>query len=147
MPIRPELQSLYPLNWKAISARIRFERANGRCEGCGKPHGQSVRYLADGRWSDAVLGSWRNRVGGPADWPRLDDLAAGRTMRVILAAAHLDHDPRRNTDDNLAAWCQICHLHHDRERHREQRRITYRMRWAVGDLLEGVYVKGAVISD
>lgn len=42
MPIRPENVSRYPADWKQISQRIRFERADGRCEWCsaedGKPH-------------------------------------------------------------------------------------------------------------
>lgn len=42
MPIRPELRVLYPPDWDEISARIRFKRANNRCEQCGavnyKPH-------------------------------------------------------------------------------------------------------------
>ena len=28
---------------------------------------------------------------------------------VVLAVAHLDHDPSNNADDNLAALCQACH--------------------------------------
>jgi len=42
MPIRPELRSLYPADWDAISKRIRFERAGNCCEWCGaenyRPH-------------------------------------------------------------------------------------------------------------
>lgn len=44
MPIRPENRALYPPDWKAISLRIRKERAKDRCEweGCqarnGEPH-------------------------------------------------------------------------------------------------------------
>ncbi|MBL8204012.1 MAG: hypothetical protein JNM09_07265 [Blastocatellia bacterium] len=33
---------------------------------------------------------------------------------VILACAHLDHDPAHNRATNLRALCQECHLHHDR---------------------------------
>ena len=42
MPIRPENKSRYPSDWAAISNRIRFERAGGRCEfpGCAAAHGQ-----------------------------------------------------------------------------------------------------------
>lgn len=39
MPINPELKHLYPPDWKAISHRVRFERAGGKCERCGVPHG------------------------------------------------------------------------------------------------------------
>jgi hypothetical protein len=42
MPIRPENRARYPADWPAISRRIRFERAHGRCERCGaendRPH-------------------------------------------------------------------------------------------------------------
>ena len=33
---------------------------------------------------------------------------------VILACAHLDHDPANNSAINLRALCQECHLRHDR---------------------------------
>lgn len=33
---------------------------------------------------------------------------------VILACAHLDHDPANNRATNLRALCQECHLRHDR---------------------------------
>src|SRR5690606_18779796 len=32
MPIKPEKRALYPKDWPAISRRIRFDRAQGRCE-------------------------------------------------------------------------------------------------------------------
>jgi 5-methylcytosine-specific restriction endonuclease McrA len=35
MPILPENRARYPKNWKAISERIRFERAQNKCEFCG----------------------------------------------------------------------------------------------------------------
>lgn len=42
MPIRPENKARYPKDWKAISQRIRFERAKNHCEECGaenyQPH-------------------------------------------------------------------------------------------------------------
>lgn len=43
MPIRPEERSRYPKDWAAISRRIRFERAAGKCEwpGCEARHGES----------------------------------------------------------------------------------------------------------
>jgi hypothetical protein len=40
MPIRAENRTRYPKDWKAISYRIRFERAGGRCEVCAAEHGQ-----------------------------------------------------------------------------------------------------------
>lgn len=40
----------------------------------------------------------------------VDVLAVVRTTRVVLAAAHRDHDTSNNTDTNLAAFCQRCTL-------------------------------------
>ena len=39
-PIRASERGKYPANWPAISTRIRFERAGGRCELCGAEHGK-----------------------------------------------------------------------------------------------------------
>ena len=40
MPIHPSMKDLYPPDWDEISQRIRFQRAQGRCEWCGAQHGQ-----------------------------------------------------------------------------------------------------------
>lgn len=37
--------------------------------------------------------------------------------RVVLTVAHLDHDTTHNSDDNLRALCQRCHLRHDAKMH------------------------------
>jgi hypothetical protein len=36
MPIKPELRWFYPIDWPQISRHVRFERAGGRCQGCGR---------------------------------------------------------------------------------------------------------------
>jgi hypothetical protein len=66
-------------------------------------------------------------------------MARLRTTRVVLAAAHLDHDPANNRLRNLRGLCQRCHLTHDRPHHLAQRRITYLLRRASGDLFLGPY--------
>ena len=43
---------LYPIDWPQISHWVRFVRAGGRCQICGRPHGETVRHLGDGRWWD-----------------------------------------------------------------------------------------------
>ena len=58
---------------------------------------------------------------------------------VVLAAAHLDHNPSNNRIRNLRAMCQRCHLLHDRPYHTLQRWLTYRSRYALGDLFLGEY--------
>ena len=61
-----------------------------------------------------------------------------RTTRVVLAAAHLDHDPANNGLRNLRSFCQRCHLTHDRPHHLAQRRITYLLP-RLGRLVLGPY--------
>ena len=40
MPIRPEMRSRYPKDWKIRSRFVRFVRARGCCEWCGAEHGK-----------------------------------------------------------------------------------------------------------
>jgi hypothetical protein len=140
MPIRPEHRFFYPIDWPQLSIAIRFGRARGCCEGCGRPHGRMVYHLGDGRWWDADVGRWRD------GWGRRIRIAAGtdilaqaRRTRVILAAAHRDHDTSNNADANLAAFCQRCHMVHDRLEHQRRRWRTLFRRKALGDLFGGPY--------
>ena len=139
VPIRPELRPLYPPHWRALSEAVRFGRAAGRCERCGRPHKAVLRCLPDGRWFDALSGTWRDGRNRPARWPDLVEAVALRTTRAVLAAAHLNHDPRDSRLRNLRALCQRCHLLHDRTYHQAQRWRTLRRRWALGDLFLGPY--------
>jgi hypothetical protein len=93
------------------------------------------------RWWDAEAASWRDGRGrrvrlkaGAADVLRIV-----RRTRVVLAAAHRDHDTANNADANLAAFCQRCHLIHDRPEHRRRRWTTLFRRKALGDLFGGPY--------
>jgi hypothetical protein len=141
MPIRRELRGLYPAHWRDLSRRVRFERAAGVCQGCGRPHRSTVRCLPDGRWYDLTRQTWRDRRGRAARWPDLERIVRLRTTRVVLAAAHLDHDPTNNRLRNLRSLCQRCHMLHDRPHHLAQRRITYLLRRASGDLFLGLYMR------
>jgi hypothetical protein len=139
MPIRPSLRWFYPIDWDQLSRAIRFGRAQGRCELCRRPHGVRLLCLRGGRWFDDDLGQWRDSRGRKCAAPRGPDLDEARTTRVVLAAAHLDHDPAHNDPSNLMSLCQRCHMLHDRPHHLQQRRLTYRLRWALGDLFTGPY--------
>ena len=153
MPIRPEHRWLYPIDWPELSRLVRFHRAKGRCEGCGRPHGREVRCLDDGRWWDEERGHWRDGRGRRArgrprrgrereEQPLLIESVVARrhrTTRVVLAIAHRDHDPGNNDLRNLAALCQRCHLTHDRPEHRRRRWLTLFQRRALGDLFLGLY--------
>lgn len=136
MPIRPALRWYYPIDWPQLSHWVRFVRACGQCEHCKRPHSRHIDCLADGRWQDPKSGLWRDAQGRKSDPPGLQ---AVHQTRVLLAAAHLDHDPSNNRAANLRALCQRCHMLHDRPHHAAQRRLTYLRRWALGDLFLGPY--------
>ena len=91
MPIRPENRARYPKDWKAISQRIRFDRAEGRCEcegECGLDHaGRCVAMHAE---AHPTTGS-----------------------KVVLTTAHLADPIEDCSDENLRAMCQQCHNKYD----------------------------------
>lgn len=139
MPIRRELRWFYPIDWTVISRHIRFGRARGRCEVCGRPHGATVIQLPDGRWWDDAGRLWRDDKGEPAVWPDIIEFTTAMDKRIYLGTAHLDHDPQNSAWRNLKALCQRCHLHHDRLEHRRRRRLNRLRRRAAGDLFLGPY--------
>jgi hypothetical protein len=122
MPIRPENRERYPADWPAISNRIRFDRAGGRCEcrgECGESH--------EGRCE---------RTHGKL-WPSADGV--GLTL-VCLTVGHLDHHPEHCADENLRAWCQRCHNRYDRP-HRNATRARQTERLGQLTLLDGQDVR------
>ena len=74
MPIKPELRWYYPIDWPQISHWVRFVRAKGRCQVCGRPHGGRCAI-----WATAAGGTRNSRPGGMAraarsprlPWPRM----------------------------------------------------------------------------
>lgn len=126
MPIKPENKALYPDDWDEISARIRYERADNKCEQCNAPN-LTVIYrglyaykgsymLDDGRCYDDTTGAYLGLKRG--------SLYDGRPVRVVLTVAHLNHDPRDNADDNLKALCQMCHNRLDISHRVQTRALT-----------------------
>ena len=105
MPIRPENRNRYPADWREISQRIRFVRAQRRCE-C---EGECGRGTHTGRCP--------NIHGQPA---------YGTGSKVVLTVAHLNHTPEDCRDENLRAMCNGCHLHYDKEHHAMTRAQTRR---------------------
>ena len=67
------------------------------------------------------------------------DYATVGLKQIILAAAHLDHDPTNSSEENLEALCQR-HLAHDRPQHRRRFAVTILARRALGDLFSGPYL-------
>lgn len=87
----PMNRAKYPPEWERISARIRFERAAGRCEcegECGLHHARRCVEVH----------------GEPARFAK---------GRIILTVAHLDHDASSAEESRLRAMCQRCHLRYD----------------------------------
>ncbi len=121
----------YPANWKQISERIRFERAQNKCEWCQAPNK-----------------TWIIRRAGSAEWMLYMDWLCkydvGERMQpywkktlVVLTVAHLGtahadgtagnkHDKMDVRDENLAALCQRCHLLYDIEEHKSNAAATRR---------------------
>ena len=134
MPIRAENRWLYPIDWQQLSHVIRFDRAGGRCERCRRPHLQRVAHLGDGRWWDAKTSCWRSGRGRRVAVRGVSILLHVRLTYVVLACAHLDHDPGNSAAANLAALCQRCHMLNDAAEHRWQRWWNAFRRCAVRDL-------------
>lgn len=142
MPIRPEHRWLYPIDWRELSQLVRFRRAKGRCDHCHRPHGKVVVHLGDGRWWDPNRSIWRDGRGRRVRLPGDNIIASIRSTRVVLACAHLDHDPTNSAQYNLAALCQRCHMIHDATEHRRRRWSNAFRRRARGDLFTGDYARG-----
>ncbi len=112
MPIRPEMQDRYPKDWAAISQRIRFGRAESRCEctgWCGATPHEAGRCDAVHNRPHPLTGS-----------------------KVVLTVAHLDRIPENCGFSNLRALCQRCHLAYDADDHRAQASHTRAVRAAEG---------------
>jgi len=112
MPIRKSERARYLKDWKAISLRIRRDRAGDRCEcegECGTKHLTARCTRVQGGYTDN---------GG----------------KVVLTVAHLDHTPEHCGDDNLKAMCQKCHLNYDSKHHQRNAAATRKGRKAAGDL-------------
>lgn len=152
----PMDRSKYPDDWEEISARIRFERANGQCEQCGLVHGSFIQrgigedkgtYLVchmPDRWPGKGIPEqihddynvFCEDTGKPLGMRRLSEYEGKPPILVILTVGHLNHDTSDNRDENLKAWCQRCHLAYDADLHKANAAKTRRAKKAIGDLFE-----------
>jgi len=110
MPITADRKHLYPPDWKQISARIRFVRAEGRCEcvgECGLHKGRCKRRHGHVEYRE----KWD---GGHIET---------REVKIVLTVAHRIHGSDCS-DANLFAACQSCHLNYDAKMHASNRRIS-----------------------
>lgn len=98
-----------------------LERAGGCCERCRVPNHRTVKRWRG--WWALVAGSdlaWHD-AAGVAVLPAGFTLPKQRIVYIVLTVAHLDHTPGNDTEENLRAFCQWCHLHHDLAEHRASR--------------------------
>lgn len=108
--------SRYPKNWKTeIRPRI-LAREENRCKWCHAENGASLPKPCCDEASYNERGKCHS--------------CGRRRPRVVLTVAHLDHDTTNNTDDNLAALCQRCHLTYDARHHAGNARRTRERRKA-----------------
>lgn len=56
--------------------------------------------------------------------------------KVVLTVAHVDQDRRNNRFWNLRAWCQRCHLGHDRKTHIYNRKYGRETKYVNGKLFD-----------
>ncbi len=94
--MRPEHAKRYPDDWKAISKRLREDRAGFQCEctgQCGLHRGRRCveRHLEKAEFAFGV---------------------------VVLTTAHMNHQPEDCRDENLVVMCNRCHLRYDRFFHK-----------------------------
>lgn len=109
--------SKYPKDWKQIRARI-LAREKNCCKECGVDN-YSIGYRTE-------LGHWRNiEKSFAGDMEAIDVERKGlKIIKIVLTVAHLNHDITDNSDDNLAALCQLHHLRHDIDHHKATSRAT-----------------------
>lgn len=121
MPIRPENRSRYPRDWKAISHRIRFDRAKSQCEcvgECGVDHDENSfcgeRCTAEHGKPHPVTGA-----------------------NVVLTTAHLPgRDIEQCGDGDLKAMCQRCHNRMDAPMRRAGIKSRAKAKMAAADLFD-----------
>lgn len=112
-----EKRKRYPKNWAFISADIRYNRANDRCERCGLPNGEIIQRLPNNRYKIMSFEEldriqyYVEQWGSPIN--RVFKML--RISKVVLTVAHLDHNEQNNDYSNLLALCQKCHFNHDKE--------------------------------
>ena len=108
MPIRKEWRHFYKTaSYQAAKQRC-MERARWRCEECGLRHG-TRGWRAAGVFHPAAGPHWKRRAG------------RYKVVLIQLGAAHLNHTPGDDRDENLRALCRRCHLLNDAPHHRDTR--------------------------
>jgi hypothetical protein len=111
----PMNKANYPVDWKAISRRIR-ERDGQKCKWCGIPN-RSYYYREAG---ECVVLEADDREEAEMEAP-----VGARIRRVVLTVAHWpDANPMNCADDNLRSLCQSCHNRLDMPMRQAHAKVT-----------------------
>lgn len=121
----------YPKNWNEIRARI-LERDGHQCKQC------EVKNYTVGSWLHSrfnVYGHYSSykeaKRAAESINVSMEYMESRSYIVIVLTVAHLDHNTKNNTDSNLAALCQRCHLSHDKYLHATNAKAT---RWKQKEL-------------
>lgn len=131
--------SKYPKNWKSeIRPRI-LDRANHSCEKCKVPNYELIirGMIGENEVYQNMNGIIYNCTNGERigeDY--VGNLKKAREVKIVLTIAHLDHDITNNEDANLRAYCQKCHINHDKYFHLKNRTKTNEIRKGMHSLFE-----------
>ena len=107
---------VYPSHWKSLSRKIRYERAQGRCE-CHGECGLHRTHPGPRRCEEIDR--------QPAKWAK---------GTVVLTVAHLCQDSTCADEAHLKAMCNRCHLRYDVKQHRINAFQTRRAGAAMAEL-------------
>jgi hypothetical protein len=111
----------YPDNWEEIRERI-LRRSNNRCEKCGVMNHVLINKSDRSDPSPQQWDMYNSMLR--AEYSKAQAIKRMEFTRIVLTIAHLNHDKENHDvkDEDLAAWCQKCHLGHDMPRHVENRK-------------------------
>lgn len=108
--------SKYHPKWSLISRLIRFNRAQNKCEKCKVPNHAFITRDKKGHWTYRFSLKFLNGLKQEG-WKPTEIAKGFDCTYIVLTVAHIDRDKTNNRFWNLAAWCQRCHLLHDKEQH------------------------------
>lgn len=82
------------------------------------------RYPAD--WEAISRRIRFERAGNKCEWCGAENYQPHPVTggKVVLTVAHINHDTTDNSDANLAALCNRCHLTHDAKHHAANAKVT-----------------------
>jgi len=120
MPIKNGNKEFCPKDWPKIRQQI-LDRAQNKCEIC-QSQNHAVGERVNGRFEPVSGNKTLNALGkGEVEFCLAreftneinHELGVKKLLLIVLTIAHIDHNPRNNSPENLKALCQQCHNRHD----------------------------------